>query len=143
MPRMRSRISLSNPFMTDSTMISRLIASTRPSMDSEDRKVDRWPPPNGKGVTQRNAQSFRQGHGSVLQAAIPQFQGAVHVRGDGRVMRHYHKGRALLAQFIDQSQYLGGGVRIEIAGRFVHQHAVRAATRARAMATRWRSPPDS
>jgi hypothetical protein len=39
---------LSKPFITDSTMINRPIASTRPSMDREDRKVDRLPLPMAK-----------------------------------------------------------------------------------------------
>ena len=46
--RIRSRISLSKPFITDSTATSRPIARISPSADRDARNVDRYPRPKAK-----------------------------------------------------------------------------------------------
>ena len=73
-----------------------------------------------------------QGNGS---RATVRHAGIVSHDQDGRVQ--------LLMQRADQVEDFGAAVRIEVAGGLVGQQDRGNAARDRAMATRWRSPPDS
>jgi len=75
--------------------------------------------------------------------AVEQVNLAVRVRRNVVFVRHQHDGLARPVQILEQPHDFVARRRVEVSGRLVGEQNAREFTSARAIATRWRCPPDS